>query len=413
MQSAPRAGWFGACTLLAGLVAAAAGCGLARPTNEPPKQLTTLTWKEPGLEGYTPPETDKVIIESVALKCADAPQPAPVACVRPMNILALSAGGKYAAFAAGVLNGWTACGTRPDFDVVTGVSSGAIVSIYAFLGPRYDQKLTEFFTETEQRDLFRTRPLHNIPFHGSLAFPYGLRRIIREEITADRAAEIAAAHQAGRRLYIGTLNVHTKQLVVWDIGAIACRGTPESVHLIGQILQAATAVPGLLPPVGIDVVVDGKRYTELHSDAGPVAQSFIKFAEHQRPTPGTKCLAGSQLYCLAAGKIDPDPIAGRMGIVARVGASVSSSLYALYKQELVKYYALCATTGLQFNLASIPQDFPVDEISTRIRSREMKPLYDKGYEMATHGMVWRHTPPGALTGEEPEPRSGTVFNTVR
>lgn len=412
MRAAPRVGWYVSCAVVAVVLPLATGCRLI-PTNEPPKELAKLIWKEPGQEGYSRPDTDKIIIESLALKCTDGPPPVAAACVKPMNILSLSAGGKYAAFAAGVLNGWTALGTRPDFDIVTGVSSGAIVSVYAFLGPQYDQKLKEFFTETEQRDLFRTRPLHNLPFHGSLGYPYGLRRIIREEITAARCCEIAAAHRAGRRLYIGTLNVHTKQLVIWDIGALACQGTPDSVQLIGKIVQAATAVPGLLPPVEIDVVVDGKHYTELHSDAGPVAQSFIKFDEHQRPTPGTKCLAGSQLYCLAAGKIEPDPIVGRMGIIARVGASVSSSLYSLYKQELTKYYALCATTGLQFNIAAIPPDFPVDEISTRIRSREMKPLYDKGYEMATQGTVWRQTPPGALPGEEPEPRSGVVFHSQK
>ncbi|QEL19116.1 patatin-like phospholipase family protein [Limnoglobus roseus] len=412
MLTAPRVGWFVSCAALAALLPFAVGCRLV-PSNDPPKELLKQTWKEPGREGYTHPQTDKIIIENLAAECSGAPRSGPVAVVKPMNILSLSAGGKYGAYSAGILAGWTVHGTRPDFDIVTGVSSGAIVSVYAFLGPQYDDKLKKFFTETDQSDLFKLRPLHNLSFHGSLGYPYGMKQVIEEEITCDRLAEIAAAHQAGRRLYIGTLNIHEKQLTIWDIGEIACRGTPESVALVRKVILAATAVPGLLPPVEIDVVVDGKHYTEIHSDAGVVAQSFIRFAPHQVPTPGTKALVGSQLYCLAAGKIDPDPVIGRMGILKRVGAGVSSSLYALYKEELIKMYALCVTTGMQFNLAAIPKDYKIDEISTRIRAREMRPLYESGYQAAVQGMVWRQTPPGALTGEEPEARSGTVFHTVR
>ncbi len=413
MFTAPRVGRFVTFAVLAGLVAHAAGCGFAQPTNDPPRELLAQVWKEPGREGVTQPETNKIVVEGLARYGTAAPQPAPGAVIPPLNILSLSAGGKYGAYAAGILNGWSALGTRPDFDIVTGVSSGAIISVYAFLGPQYDCKLKAFFTEIDQKELFKVTPLHNLTFHGSLGYPYGFKKIIRDEITAERLAEVAAAHRAGRRLYIGTLNVHAKQLTIWDIGEIACRGTQESVDLVGKIILAATAVPGLLPPVEIDVVVDGQHYTELHSDAGVVAQSFIRFAPHQTPIAGTKMLAGSQLYCLAAGKIEPDAVIGRMGILKRVGASLSSSLYSLYKAELMKLYALCVTTGMQFNLAAIPKEFPVDEVSTRIRSREMKPLYDSGYQMAVQGLVWRQTPPGALTGEEPEPRTGTVFRTLK
>lgn len=412
MFTAPRVGRLVTFALLAALPLAA-GCRLAQRTNDPPRELLDRTWKEPGREGWTHPETDKLIIESLAKECAGGPPPAAAACVKPMNILSLSAGGKYAAYSAGVLVGWTATGTRPDFDIVTGVSSGAIISVYAFLGPQYDHKLTSFFTETDQRELFKLHPVSNLYFHGSLGYPYGLKRIIRDELSAERVAEIACAHRAGRRLYIGTLNVHAKKLTVWDVGEIACRGTPEAADLIGKIILAATAVPGLLPPVQIEVEVDGKRYTETHSDAGVVAQSFLRFAPHQMPAAGTKMLAGSQLYCLAAGKLEPDPVVGRMGMLKRIGAGLSSSLYSLYKAECVKMYALCVSSGMQFNLAAIPQDFPVDEVSTRIRSREMRPLYEAGYQRSVAGLVWRNTPPGALTGEEAEPRGGTVFHTLK
>jgi hypothetical protein len=390
----------------------AGGCAYLRQGNEPPDDLLRRPWKEPGSESVTLPETDKIVIDGLAAQFAAA-TPIPAAGPqRPLNILALSAGGKYAAYAAGVLNGWTAHGTRPEFDIVTGVSSGAIVSLFAYLGPQYDEKLKCFFTQFDQADLFRFRPVRNLILHGSMAYPTGLKRIIEEEIDEATLAEIAAAHHAGRRLYLATLNVHTKMPVFWDVGGIASSGRPDALDLVRKVMLAATAVPGLLPAVEFDIVVDGVHYKELHSDGGPVTQTFVKFGPHRCPLPGTKWLAGSQLYCLAAGKIDPDPVPGRMGVVKRIGASVSACLYALYKVELLKLYALCVTSGMQFNLASIPQDTKLDVVSTRIKASEMRPLYDLGYRHAVEGNVWRQAPPGAVTGDEVEPRAGTTFRTL-
>lgn len=413
MSTARRVAGSSLYVLLLATVSLAGGCAYLRQTNEPPEDVVKRTWKEPGRESITLPETDKIVIEGLARQFI-APMPVQeIIPHKPLSILALSAGGKYAAFSAGVLTGWTAHGTRPEFDVVTGVSSGAIIAVFAFLGPQYDHKLKEFFTTVDQADLFRFRPLRNIALNGSLAYPTGLKKTIDEEINAFSLAEIAAAHQAGRRLYLATLNVHTKQPVIWDIGGIACSGRSDSLDLIRKVMLAATAVPGLLPSVEFDVVVDGVHYTELHSDGGPVTQTFVKFSPHHGPQPGAKWLAGSQLYCLAAGKIEPDPVPGRMGIIKRIGASVSASLYALYKVELLKMYALCVTSGMQFNLVAIPPETKLDVVSTRIKASEMRPLYDLGYRMAVQGMGWQQTPPGSVTGEEVEPRSGVVFRTLR
>ena len=392
------------------VAAVATGCAASRILPTPPPDLTKRPWQAIPDVDECRPETDKIITDGLAVRLVG---PSPQTSRQPMHVLALSAGGKYAAYSAGLLCGWTANGTRPDFDIVTGVSSGAILSVYAFLGPQYDHKLKQFFTEYNQSDLFPIRPLRNLIVNGSMAAPIGLKRTIEQEINTFTLAEIALAHQAGRRLYLATMNVHTKKLVIWDIGGIASSGRPDALELVRKVMLAATAVPALLPPVEFDIVVDGRHYKELHCDAGPVTQTFVRFSPKDCPRPAAKWLAGSQLYCLAAGKIDPDPIEGRVGFIGRVSASVSASLYALYRVELMKLYALCLTTGMQFNLAAIPPETELDVDSTRIQASVMRPLFTLGFNTAIGGIPWRKTPPGAVEGEETPPRAGTNFQSVR
>lgn len=391
-------------------IVAGLGCANFRTIKTPPAESARLKWQSDPPTETCRPETDKLIIDGLSANFGGTP---PHEIHKPLHVLALSAGGKYAAYSAGILCGWTTHGTRPTFDIVTGVSSGAILSLFAFLGPQYDHKIQCFFTETNQSDLFPIRPLRNLIVNGSMAAPIGLKRTIEQEVNPFTLAEIAQAHQAGRRLYLATMNVHTKKLVIWDIGGIACSGRSDALDLVRKVILAATAVPALLPPVEFDVTVDGVRYKELHCDAGPVTQTFVRFEAHDCPRPGTKWLAGSQLYCFAAGKIEPDPIEGRVGFVKRISASVSASLYALYKLELMKLYALCLTTGMQFNLIAIPPETELDVNSTSIQASAMKPLFELGYRTAVAGIPWEKAPPGSAIGDEAEPRSGVTYQTVR
>jgi len=71
--------------------------------------------------------------------------------------LALSGGGADGAFGAGVIVGWTASGKRPEFALVSGVSIGALIAPYAFLGPSYDAQLRENFESITAADVFEDR----------------------------------------------------------------------------------------------------------------------------------------------------------------------------------------------------------------------------------------------------------------
>src|SRR5206468_5122524 len=144
---------------------------------------------------------------------ADAP-------ARRFNVLVLSGGGAYGAYPAGILCGWTEAGTRPSFDVVTGVSTGALVATLAFLGPARDPDLRRFYTTVTNKDVFAERRPEVAGVLGeSLADSAPLERLINSVADEKLLAEVAAEHAKGRRLYVGTTHLDSRRLVVWDMGA--------------------------------------------------------------------------------------------------------------------------------------------------------------------------------------------------
>ncbi|MES1213313.1 MAG: patatin-like phospholipase family protein, partial [Singulisphaera sp.] len=163
------------------------------------------------------------------------------ATAKKHNVLALSGGGSYGAYTAGLLNGWTASGQRPQFDIVSGVSTGALIATYAFLGPRYDPALREFYTQTCTDDIYKKRFKPAVLCTDSFALSAPLAQLIDQRVTPQILCEVAAAHAQGRRLYIGSTNVDTGRLVIWDMGAIAARGTPEALTLYRQIILASAS----------------------------------------------------------------------------------------------------------------------------------------------------------------------------
>ncbi len=346
---------------------------------------------------------------SDSLAAALAKPTGPVAC--PKNILAVSGGGQYAAYNAGLVVGWTESGSRPKFDVVTGVSSGAIVACYAFLGERYDPNLTRFFTQTRRRDLFVFRPAVELFRNGSLASSKRLEELIANEVNDCFLFDLREAHKEGRRLYLGSTNARTRRLTVWDVGAIACSDRPDAGELVRKVVMASIAYPGILPPATFDIEVNGKRFEEEHVDGGAVSQAFIRLGPGGgRPAAGvTGWLTGSNLYAMAAGKLHPPRAEGKLNILSRIGGSISGSLYALYRAELTGMYAFCGVSGMQYHLIAIPEDAEVPDNSMSFEVEAMRRLYTLGHQAAKGGIPWRTTPPGTEPGEEEQPIGPEVF----
>ncbi len=378
-------------------LAVAVGCS-GKPVNCPPnnyvgKPLANVGEVAPARDG------DADAVAGLSAVLAGSPPPANPG--RPLNLLVMSGGGKYGAFTAGVLNGWTAAGNRPTFDVATGISSGALTATLAFLGPKYDRALADNFTHLRRSDIFRWQPVRGLVRGTGLLTADPLDGLLAREITPEFMADLRAAHAAGRRLYVGTGEVLTNRLAVWDLGAVACSGRPDAPELIRKVLLAACSVPGLVRPVEIDVEVNGKRYTELHADAGNFAQAFVR-------TP-TGIPPGSAAWVLSAGKYYRDPVRDRPRIITLFAGAVSNSLYALFRADLVKLYALCAVSRADFRLLALPEDFSATASSFEFDPEELSRLYLIGYQLSAGGAPWRAAPPDALPGEASPPRTGTAF----
>jgi hypothetical protein len=340
---------------------------------------------------------------------------------RPYHFLALSGGGQYGSFGVGVLDGWTASGTRPEFDVVTGISIGALIATPAFLGPEYDAMLRDEVVGVERREVIRLRPLPVLPFSDAAFGTRRLTRRIDRYATPEIMGAVARGHAAGRRLYIGTTNLDTRRLIMWDMGAIASRGTPEAAALYRDVVLASMAIPGALPPVRIPVEIDGRHYEELHVDGG-VSDEVIFRAfmvgdlNRARGVPGAHAPPGSMLYVITNGKLYAEPGCVRPKIVPALAASYRSIIYGKSRDELYRIYLNCLETGVGFRLASVSQDLTFDgsEGALALTKADQWRLHAEGVRLgarASTGEEWRDLPPGTDPTEQALPRTGTRFAT--
>jgi hypothetical protein len=283
-----------------------------------------------------------------------------------------------------------------------------LVGAFAFLGPNYDCKLQKLFTDITTADLFRIRPVRCLLRDGALASAKPFERLLETEVNESFLADLRAAHAEGRRLFIGTTNFDTKRLVVWDLGAIASSDRPEAANLVRKILLASAAWPGLLPPVEIQVEVDGRLCREQHIDGGAAAQTFLRFGSTpgwpgpDEPTLGW--LAGSNLYVLASGKLYEAPRPAPSGFFGRVLTGVSCLTTSLARADIHRLHSLCLSSGMRFHLLALPQEYvgPKQNI-LKLNPDEMHRLFEAGYRLTSTGPAWRRTPPGAEPGEEEVP----------
>ncbi len=322
----------------------------------------------------------------------------------------------YGAYTAGVLKGWTASGKRPTFDVVTGISTGSLIAPFAFLGPEYDDFLEARYTNVRSQDIYRIRSWITLPWSDSIALSTPLRRMIAKEIDEPLLAKIAAAHAHGRRLYVGTTSLDSKRLVVWDMGAIASSDRPGKLQLFRDVVLASCSVPGVLPPVSIDVSVDGERSSELHADGGVTASIFADFsmlrAGRQAAAESWTPPEAANVYAIVAGKIYPDPGRVQNGLFSVADQSLATVLKARSDGDLMKLFLMTTLTGGRFQLAAVPQAMPVGANALDFDPVVMRALFDTGYQLAASGKPWRDTPPGLEPDEQRLPRAGVFFATA-
>jgi len=319
-------------------------------------------------------------------------KPAPM-----MNMLAVSGGGENGAFGAGLLNGWTQQGTRPVFDLVTGVSTGALSAPFAFLGSAYDAQLKAVYTEISPSDILERRsPLRAALFDDGLTDNAPLFRTITRYLTDDMIAAIANGYDDGRLLLIGTTDLDAQMPVIWNIGAIAKSKHPRAPDTIRRILLASAAIPGAFPPTMFDVISEGQHYQELHVDGGAFAQAFLYPASvtEQRRVRLAKRLPTLAItaYVIRNGRLDPEWSTVQRQTLGIAGRAISTMIAASGYNDVVKMYNNTLRDDVTFNLAYIGKDF-TKALPGPFDPGFMQALYDYGYQRAIKGYDWSHRPP--------------------
>jgi hypothetical protein len=315
-----------------------------------------------------------------------------------MQILAVSGGGENGAFGAGLLCGWTEAGTRPTFELVTGVSTGALTAPFAFLGSGYDAQLRAVYTELKPADVLESRGLiSGAMFSDAMADNSPLFKTISRYLTQDMQADLAKGYGEGRLLLIGTSDLDAQVPVIWNIGAIAASNHPKALDTIRRVLLASAAIPGAFPPTMFDVTVDGVAYQELHVDGGAFTQAFLYPASitqgrRERMKQG-KPVIDIEAYVIRNARLDPDwAVVERrtMGIASRaIATMISSSGY----NDVLRMYNTTQADGVGYHLAYIDRDFTMI-LPEPFDPGYMRTLFDYGYQKARHGYDWKNKPPG-------------------
>jgi hypothetical protein len=259
--------------------------------------------------------------------------------------LALSTGGGDGAFGAGLLNGWSESGKRPEFSVVTGVSTGALMAPFAFVGPSQDAGLRRAYTEYNAGDIFE-----DVKTPESLVDTWPLKRLIAKEVTPELLAKVAEAHRAGRRLIIATTNLDAQRGVVWNMGAIAAKGDEASLKLFRDVLAASTAIPGLFPPVMIEVEVNGRKTQEMHADGGLSAQLFVA-PESMVNNSSTTRIPASELYLIANNRLGPEFQTTERSLIFVLGHSIAVGVQSMLRMNIDRAYGAAKRDGIPFYLS--------------------------------------------------------------
>lgn len=319
----------------------------------------------------------------------------------PAYFLAVSGGGDNGAYGAGFLNGWSASGTRPEFKVVTGISTGALIAPFAFLGPKYDYVLRRVYTETSQKDIFKKRGIVKGIFGDAMADSRPLANVISSYVNRALLDEIAAEYAKGRLLLVGTANLDALEPVIWNLTAIATSQDPNATKLFANVLLASASIPGAFPPVMIDVNAGGTRYQEMHVDGGTMAQVFLY--------PPSLSLADAPqrkrvLYIIRNARLDPDWASVERRTLSIATRAIASLTRTQGIGDLYRIYATSQRDGLDFNLTYIPRTFDTPH-NENFETAYMRSLFDVGFQAGKDARQWEKFPPGFQAPIERVPAS--------
>lgn len=298
--------------------------------------------------------------------------------------LGLSGGGSVGAFGAGVISGWPH-NTRPEFTLVTGVSTGAMIAPFAFAGPEWNDALRRAFLDPAVVGLTVTglgamgRP--------SLYSGVPLSRLVERHATPELIATIAQRHRDGSRLLIATTNIDSLETTVWNMGAIAVAAQEtadqqRAVRLFRSIIVGSASVPGYFPPI----VLPNAGRSELHVD-GAVNAPLILLPEAVATRDISGRLRPLRLYVIVNGQVEPSSQRVRGGFFAVVGRSLTSMGRATLRAHLQIIGLFARRHGAEFRYAAVPGSMEVNPLQFRLP--EMVELFQYGRTAASDGRVFQ------------------------
>jgi hypothetical protein len=302
------------------------------------------------------------------------------------NILAISGGAASGAFGAGVLVGLTRAGRRPRFAIVTGVSTGALMAPFAFLGSDWDDRLADAYTGGHAARLWTLTQLAPT-LDGGLLRPDALDALIHPFIDAELVAAVAREHQLGRRLLVATTNLDSEEACIWDMGEIACRGGPAALALFREVLAASASLPGIFPPRRLPSELDGVAYEEMHVDGGVTAPLFVMPEALLRWKALGQRLQGSRVYVIVNMSLEQIPRTTELGIIAVLARSFDTMLRFSYRQALSLVANFCVLNQLPLSVASIPADPAAGNMLT-FDTEVMRQIFDAAVLRAEGPDFW-------------------------
>jgi len=312
----------------------------------------------------------------------------PVGADGRLDFIALSGGGSNGAFTAGLMRGWTETGERPDFEVVTGVSTGALAAPFVYLGSDYDDELAEAYTGGAAAGLLQTRGFGALVGSG-IYKSEPLQELVARYIDEDMLRAVAAEYAKGRLLLVATTDLDAQRGVSWDLGAIASQGTPEALELFRSVLVASASIPGAFPPVLIRSDNAGREFEEMHVDGG-VTTPFLAVPEtlwsFREPSD---TLRGARFYVVVNGRTNPSFNITRDTPQSVLARSLDTLLRASLLTNLAGNAAFADRNSLFFRYAALPDDSEASALDFSVES--MRAVYEVGRLGAISGEAWRGT----------------------
>lgn len=292
-----------------------------------------------------------------------------------------------------MLVGWGETGRRPEFDIVTGVSTGALIAPLAFLGRAYDKELTELYTSGIARDFAKLRFLPAALLGSSFFDPKPLRRVVERFVDQRMLKAVADARRKGRLLYVVTTNLNAQRPVLWDLGLIAESNRPEALELFQNVLIASASIPAIYPPVAIGVEIDKKPATEMDVDGGTAMPVFVApdtmlAGKAQRAFQSSSPI---ELYVLVNSVLFPVYDQVEQSTLSIGARGRSTLLKAQMRSSVMLAYTFAKRSGIHFNISSISGIFTRPALDP-FNPVYMRGLYNLGYQRGLSQQPWRHDP---------------------